>query len=87
VKRPAPAKGVEEVLMVALATGVKTTPRIVELAPTTMAGATESATIERLREFVAENGYEIVGCHEEEYLTRPTAKVPKTIVRYVVRKR
>jgi hypothetical protein len=87
VKRLAPAEGIEEVLMVSLATRVKTTSRIVELAPTTMAVATESAAIERLREFIAESGYEIVGCHEEEYLTCPTAKVPKTIVRYVVRKR
>jgi effector-binding domain-containing protein len=47
----------------------------------------ESTPIQRLREYIAENGYEIVGCHEEEYLTRPTAKIPKAIVRYVVRKR
>jgi hypothetical protein len=29
--------------------------------------------------------YEIAGPHEEEYLTRPDAKVPKTIIRYAVR--
>ena len=32
-------------------------------------------------------GYRIVGPHEEEYLTRPDVKVPKTIIRYRVKKR
>ena len=47
----------------------------------------ESAAIERLHRFIAESGYEIAGMHEEEYLTRPDAKVIKTIIRYPVRKK
>ena len=47
----------------------------------------ECATVERLQKFIEENGYEIAGMHEEEYLTTPDAKVIKTIIRYVVRKR
>jgi hypothetical protein len=46
----------------------------------------ESPTIERLHKFIEENGYEIAGVHEEEYLTRPEAKIPKTIIRYQIRK-
>jgi hypothetical protein len=47
----------------------------------------EKPTIERLHRFIEENGYEIAGAHEEEYLTTPDAKVPKTIIRYVVKKK
>jgi hypothetical protein len=47
----------------------------------------EQPTIERLHRFIEENGYEIAGAHEEEYLTTPDAKVPKTIIRYVVKKK
>ncbi len=47
----------------------------------------EAPTIERLHKFIAENGYEIAGAHEEEYLTKPDAKVVKTIIRYPVRKK
>jgi hypothetical protein len=47
----------------------------------------EYPTVERLHQFIAENGYEIAGAHEEEYLTTPDAKVPKTIIRYPVRKK
>ena len=47
----------------------------------------EGPTIERLQKFIKENGYEIAGHHEEEYLTRPDAKVVKTIIRYPVRRR
>ena len=47
----------------------------------------EGPTIERLHKFIEENGYKIAGAHEEEYLTTPDAKVPKTIIRYVVRKK
>ncbi len=47
----------------------------------------EEATIERLRKFIEESGYEIAGLHEEEYLTSPDAKVPKTIIRYPIKKR
>ena len=49
--------------------------------------AEEEPTIERLHAFIAEQGYEIAGPHEEEYLSSPGAKVPKTIIRYQVRLR
>ena len=44
-------------------------------------------TIERAHQFAAENGYEIAGAHEEEYLTRPDAKVVKTLIRYPIKKK
>jgi len=47
----------------------------------------EGPTVERLHKFVEDSGYEIAGLHEEEYLTRPDAKVPKTIIRYPVKKK
>ncbi len=47
----------------------------------------EGPTIERLHKFIEESGYEIAGVHEEEYLTRPDAKVPKTLIRYPVRRK
>ncbi len=47
----------------------------------------EGPTIERLHKFIKESGYEIAGVHEEEYLTSPDAKVPKTIIRYAVKKK
>jgi len=47
----------------------------------------ETPNILRLQQFIADNGYEISGAHEEEYLTRPDAKIPKTIIRYPVRRR
>lgn len=47
----------------------------------------EATTIEKLHGFIAESGYEIAGVYEEEYLTRPTAKVVKTVVRYPVSRR
>ncbi len=47
----------------------------------------EGPTIERLHKFIEDSGYEIAGNHEEEYLTTPDAKVVKTIIRYVVRKK
>ena len=46
----------------------------------------ETQTIKRLHEFVAANGYEIVGPHEEEYLSRPDAEVTRTLIRYQVKK-
>lgn len=49
--------------------------------------ADETPTILSLHEFIAEQGYEIVGEHEEEYLSRPDAASPKTVIRYRVRKR
>jgi len=47
----------------------------------------EKPSVDRLHRFIEESGYEIAGPHEEEYLTRPTAKAPKTIIRYAVRKK
>ena len=47
----------------------------------------EGPTVERLHKFIEENGYEIDGMHEEEYLTSPDAKVVKTIIRYPVKKK
>ncbi|MEE8194406.1 MAG: GyrI-like domain-containing protein, partial [Dehalococcoidales bacterium] len=47
----------------------------------------EGPTVERLFKFIQDSGYEIAGDHEEEYLTSPDAKVPKTIIRYEVRKK
>jgi len=49
--------------------------------------ADEGPSIQKLHEFIDTSGYEIDGAHEEEYLTRPDAKVVKTIIRYPVRKR
>ena len=49
--------------------------------------AEEGPTVERLHQFIKENGYQIAGDHEEEYLTTPDAKNPKTIIRYQVRKK
>jgi DNA-binding PadR family transcriptional regulator len=46
--------------------------------------ADETPTIEQLHNFIAEQGYEIVGPHEEEYQSRPEAKNPKTVIRYQV---
>jgi len=47
----------------------------------------EQPTVERLHKFIEENGYEIAGVHEEEYLTTPDAKVVKTIIRYPVKRK
>ena len=47
----------------------------------------EQPTVERLEKFIEENGYEPAGAHEEEYLTKPDAKIIKTIIRYPVRKK
>ena len=47
----------------------------------------EQPTIERLHKFIEENGYEIAGVHEEEYLTSPKAKIQKTFIRYPVKKK
>lgn len=47
----------------------------------------EKPTVERLQKFVEDSGYQIAGAHEEEYLTKPDAKVVKTIIRYPVRKK
>jgi hypothetical protein len=47
--------------------------------------ANEGPTIQRLKEFVEESGYEIIGMHEEEYITLPGAPDPKTMIRYRIR--
>ena len=47
----------------------------------------EDAVVEHLHKFIEENGCEIVGSHEEEYLTRPDAKIIKTIIRYPIREK
>ncbi len=54
--------------------------QILHLGPYT----TEAAGIARLHAFITERGYAVNGMHEEEYLTRPTAKVQKTLIRYPV---
>ena len=47
----------------------------------------EGPTIQKLHDFIKSSGYEIAGPHEEEYLTRPDAKVMKTVIRYLVKKK
>ena len=47
----------------------------------------EGPTVERLHKFIEDSGYEIAGIHEEEYLTTPDAKVPKTLIRYPIKKK
>jgi hypothetical protein len=53
----------------------------------------ESPTIDKLLEFIDEQGYEIVGQHEEEYLRGPgilfkgNPQKYRTIIRYEVRKK
>lgn len=49
--------------------------------------STEGPTIQRLHDFITEQGYEIAGTHEEEYLTTMTAKVQKTLIRYPICRR
>jgi hypothetical protein len=49
--------------------------------------STEMPAVQRLHDFIAENGYEIAGAHEEEYLTTPKAKVQQTLIRYPIRKK
>lgn len=46
----------------------------------------ETESIERLHKFIQESGYEIIGPHEEEYQSRPDAKVIKTLIRYQIKK-
>jgi len=47
----------------------------------------ETKTIERLHQFITANGYEIAGPHEEEYQSKPDAKVIKTLIRYQIKKK
>lgn len=48
----------------------------------------ETETIKKLHEFIEANGIkmkEVPGTHEEEYVTSPKAKDPKTIIRYRIK--
>jgi hypothetical protein len=47
----------------------------------------EEPTVAKLVAFVDESGLEICGVHEEWYLSQPSAKVPKTVILYPVRRR
>ncbi len=47
----------------------------------------EQPTVECLQQFIEDSGYEIAGDHEEEYLTTPDAKAPRTLIRYSVKKK
>jgi hypothetical protein len=47
----------------------------------------ETKTIERLQQFISDSGYEMAGPHEEEYQSKPDAKVIKTLIRYQVKKK
>jgi hypothetical protein len=47
----------------------------------------ETETIERLQQFITDGGYEIAGPHEEEYQSKPDAKIIKTLIRYQVKKK
>ncbi len=49
--------------------------------------ADEPIAVESLRRFIDDEGYRVTGVHEEEYLTRPGAAVPKTFIRYAVEPR
>jgi len=49
--------------------------------------STETATIQRLMDFITQSGYEIAGSHEEEYLTPPGVEEQKTIIRYPIKKK
>ena len=47
----------------------------------------EGPTVKILHAFVKAKGYQLAGPHEEIYLTKPDAKVVKTIIRYIVKKK
>jgi hypothetical protein len=46
----------------------------------------EEPTVARLAAFIAESGYEIAGMLEEWYLSSPSAKAPKTVILFPVRR-
>jgi len=46
----------------------------------------EGPTIRKLHIFVKDQGYVLAGPHEEVYLTKPDAKVMKTVIRYRIKK-
>ena len=47
----------------------------------------ETESIERLHQFITTSGYETAGPHEEEYRSKPDAKVIKTLIRYQVKEK
>ncbi len=47
----------------------------------------EGPTVKILHAFVKDKGFKLAGPHEEIYLTKPDAKVVKTIIRYIVQKK
>ncbi len=47
----------------------------------------EDNSIERLHRFIIDKGYEIIGVHEEEYISLPDAKTQETVIRYRVKKK
>lgn len=47
--------------------------------------AEERRTVQRLHDYMTEQRFEILGPHEEEYLTPPDAPVPRTLIRYRIR--
>jgi len=47
--------------------------------------AEEGKAVDRLRRYITDQGYDLIGPHEEEYLTPPNAPIPKTLIRYRVR--
>lgn len=49
--------------------------------------AEEGPTVEKLHKFIEESCYQIIGPHEEEYLTMRGVKNQKTIIRYLVKKK
>jgi effector-binding domain-containing protein len=49
--------------------------------------AEENRTVDKLRRYIDDQNLEIIGPHEEEYLTPPGAAVPKILIRYRVRVR
>jgi len=49
--------------------------------------ATEGESVRALHTFIAEQGYELAGPHEEEYVTTRRARTQKTLIRYAIRPR
>lgn len=47
----------------------------------------EGPDVKRLEDFIAENGYEVAGGLEEEYLVGPEPEIQRTVVRYPVKMR
>ena len=47
----------------------------------------EIKAIERLHHYINDNGYEIIGVHEEEHLTQPLDENPRVLIRYRIMKK